>query len=141
MSLAENKLLVREYYERVVSIGDIEHLEDFVSVDYVEVYRGVRHDVGLEGARGHILGVRETYPDLELTVDQQVAEDDWVVSVVTMRGTHSGEWLGMRPTHKMIETTAVNVDKVSNGRIVEHGGAANLLEPLLEVGAVAIVGT
>ena len=35
-------------------------------------------------------------------------------------------------------TDAVNIDRVVNGRIVEHGGAANLLEPLLEIGAIRI---
>jgi hypothetical protein len=34
--------------------------------------------------------------------------------------------------------TAVNIDRVVDGRIVEHGGAANLLGPLLEIGAIVI---
>ena len=33
----------------------------------------------------------------------------------------------------------MNLDRVVGGRIVEHGGAANLLGPLLEIGAVRIV--
>jgi predicted ester cyclase len=141
MSTVENKALVRDYYEQVVSTGDLTHIEDYVSPEYTEVHRGVRHAVGLDGAREHILGVRQTYPDLELTVDLQVAEGEWVVSLVKMKGTHRGEWLGIRPTQRMIETTAVNVDRVVAGRIVEHGGAANLLEPLLEIGAIQAVGS
>jgi predicted ester cyclase len=140
MSTEHAKTLVRTYYERVVSNGEVDRLEDYVSADYTEVYRGVRHAVGVEGAREHIVGVRKTYPDLRLRVDLQVAEGPWVVSLVTMTGTHRGEWQGMRPTHRRIETTAVNIDKVVAGRIVEHGGAANLLEPLLEIGAVKVVG-
>jgi hypothetical protein len=57
-----------------------------------------------------------------------------------MRGTHRGEWLGIAPTGKPVEMTAVNVDRVVDGKIVEHGGAANLLGPLLEIGAVRVVG-
>lgn len=53
-----------------------------------------------------------------------------------MRGTHRGEWWGIRPTGKAIEVTAVNIDRVVDRRIVEHGGAANLLGPLLNAGAV-----
>lgn len=49
-------------------------------------------------------------------------------------------WLGMTPTGKPVEITAVNIDRVVDGRIVEHGGAANLLEPLLAIGAVQVVG-
>lgn len=33
----------------------------------------------------------------------------------------------------------VNIDKVVNGKIVEHGGAANLLEPLMKIKAIRIV--
>jgi hypothetical protein len=44
----------------------------------------------------------------------------------------------MAPTGKVVEMTAVNLDRVIEGRIVEHGGAANLLEPLLEIGAIKV---
>ena len=49
-----------------------------------------------------------------------------------------GEWIGIEPTGRKVEYTGVNVDRVKDGRIVEHGGAANLLETLLEIGAVRI---
>jgi predicted ester cyclase len=85
------------------------------------------------------LAVRQTYPDLQLTVEQQIAEGDWVVTHVTGRGTHKGEWLGMKPTRKNVEITAVNIDRVIDGRIVEHGGAANVFEELLRIGAIKVV--
>lgn len=136
-----NKQLIRRYLEEVVNTGNVEAVPQFISPDYVEVYNNVRHAVGLEGARQHILGVRETYPDLHLTVEQQIAEGEWVVTQVTARGTHrGGMWLGMKPTGKPVEITAVNIDRVVNGRIVEHGGAANTLEPLLAAGAIRVVG-
>jgi predicted ester cyclase len=136
VSLAENKALVRRYYEEVVNTGAVDRLADFLSPDYAEVHDNVRYPIGLDGAEEHVRGVRRTYPDLHLTVEQQVAEAEWVVTRVTMRGTHQGEWLGIRPTGKQVEMTAVNLDRVVNGRIVEHGGAANLLGPLLAIGAI-----
>jgi len=138
LSGEENKLLVRRYYEEVVNTGDIDLLAEFVSPDYVEVHNNIRYPVGLEGAKEHVLGVRNTYPDLHLTVEQQIAEDEWVVTRVTARGTHKGVWLGMKPTGKKVKMTAVNIDRVVDGLLVEHGGAANLLEPLLEIGALRI---
>lgn len=136
LSTRENKALVRRYYEEVVNTGAVDEVERFVSPDYVEVHDNERHAVGIEGAKEHIRGVRRTYPDLRLTVEQQIAEGEWVVSRVTMRGTHRGEWQGIRPTGERVEVTAVNIDRVVDGRIVEHGGAANMLGPLLEIGAV-----
>src|SRR5215469_9080728 len=140
MTTDQTKLVVRRYVEEVVNTGNVDRLVEFISPDYVEVYRGTRYAVGLEGARKHLLDVRETYPDLHLTIDRQIAEGDWVVTQVTARGTHRGSWLGMKPTGKSVEITGVNVDRVVGGRIVEHGGAANSLEALLDIGAVRVVG-
>lgn len=140
MPLSRNKDLVRRYYEHVFTEGLVQEVKNYVSPDYTEVYDNKRYPLGIEGGEEHLLGVRRTYPDIRLNVGQQIAEGEWVVSLVTMRGTHSGEWIGIRPTGKTIEVTAVNVDRVVDGRIVEHGGAANLLGPLLEIGAVRVVG-
>lgn len=133
-----NKLLARRYYEEIISTGDVDALPEFIALDYVEVHDGVTYELGIEGAKEHILGVRTTYPDLTVTVERQIAEGEWVASVVTARGTHHGVWLNMTPTNRPVTITAVNVDRVVNGRIVQHSGAANLLGPLLEVGAIKV---
>jgi len=140
-SVEDNKRLVREYIDKVVNTGNIDEIGDYISPDYVEVYRNKRHPAGVEGARAHILGVRRTYPDLHVVVDRQIGEGDWVVSQITARGTHEGEWMGIKPTGKAVEFTGVNVDRIEGGLIVEHDGAANLLETLLEIGAICISGS
>lgn len=140
MSVEANKQHVCRYLEAVVNTGRVGLLPQFIAPDHVEVSHNVRHPCGVEGARQHILGVRETYPDLHLTVEQQIGQGEWVVTRVTACGTHVGSaWLGIKPTGKCVEISAVNVDRVVAGRIVEHGGAANLLEPLLAIGANRVV--
>jgi len=136
MGTTENKELIRKFIVEVVNTGDVDRVADFVSSDCVETDGKVRVVSGIDGMADHIRGVRSTYPDLELTVERQIAEDDWVATQITARGTHRGEWLGIRPTGRQLVFTGVNVDKVGDGRIVEHGGAANMLEPLLEAGAL-----
>lgn len=139
MSTENNKLLIREYIEKVINNGDVDDIENYISPNYYEGNRPGGQIVGIEGAKQHILGVRQTYPDLHLTIEQQIAEGDWVVTRIIARGTHQGNWLGIKPTGKKVEITGVNIEKVVNGRIVEHGGAANMLEPLLEIGAIKVV--
>ena len=139
MSLEDNKLLIREYIEKVVNTGNVDDIRNYVSPDYYEGNRPNGQIVGIEGAKRHILAVRQTYPDLHLTIEQQIAEGDWVVTRITARGTHKGSWLSIKPTGKKIEITGVNIEKVINGRIVEHGGAANTFESLLELGAIKVV--
>ncbi len=140
MSETDNKLLVRRYIEEVINTGDIASIDRYVSDDYTEVFEGKRYPIGISGAREHILGVRKTYPDLMLRIDLQIGEGEYVATSITAQGTHKGEWLGIKPTGKTVRYTGVNVDRVVNGRIVEHGGAANMLGPLLEIGAVRIFG-
>lgn len=136
MDTAANKRLVRRFYEEVVSTGAVERLGSFVSPDCVETDGLVRAESGIEGMADHVRGVRSVYPDLEITVERQIAEGEWVATVITARGTHAGEWLGMKPTGKPLVFTGVNVDRVAGGRIVEHGGAANMLAPFLEAGVL-----
>ena len=138
MSLEDNKRVVRRYYSDVVSTGAIGLIEQFIAPNYAEVHEGKRFELGIEGARQHVLGVRRTYPDLIVRVDQQIAEGEWVASCVTAIGTQHGEWIGIKPTGKHFEFTGVNIDRVVNGKIVEHGGAANLLLPLLQSGSIKI---
>lgn len=139
MDVRGNKRLVRRFYEEVVNTGNVDRIGDFVAPDCVETDGNVRVVSGIDGMAKHVIGVREVYPDLRLTIDRQIAEGEWVVSVITARGTHRGTWLGMRPTGRPLVFTGVNVDRVRGGRIVEHGGAANMLEPFLEAGAIRVV--
>lgn len=53
-----------------------------------------------------------------------------------MTGTHEGEWIGIKPTHKKLSFTGVNIDRVINGKIIEHGGSVNTFETLLEANLI-----
>ena len=61
-----------------------------------------------------------------------------MVTCIKARGTHLGSWLDMKPIGKKVEITVVNVDKVADGRLVEHGEAANIFESLFEIGAIQV---
>lgn len=140
MPSESNKKIVRRFYEEVINQLKVDLIPELVSEGYTEVMDGRRYEVGMEGAKAHALRVRETYPDLHLTIDRQIAEAEWVVTCITASGTHSGEWIGIAPTGKKVTFTGVNVDRVVGGKLVEHGGAANMLGPLLEIGAIRVVG-
>jgi predicted ester cyclase len=136
MSIQRNKQLVRQFYEQVVSTGDINRVSQFVAPSCVELDGERRVPSGTEGMIAHIQGVRGVYPDLEVAINRQIAEGDLVATEIIATGTHTGEWLGIGPTGKRLVFTGVNIDRVVDGRIVEHGGAANMLGPLLAAGAI-----
>lgn len=134
-----NKKLVKEYYQKVVNTGNVDIIANYISPDYFEVHDNKIYKMGIEGAIGHIKGVRKTYAGLTLDIHYQIAEGDRVATCYTMTGIHVGEWMGIKPTGKKIKVTGVNIDRVAEGKIVEHGGAANLLSGLLEIGAIKLV--
>ncbi len=135
----QNKNLIRRYIEDIINTGNVSTIEQYLGKEYTEVFEGKRYPIGIEGAKEHVHGVRQVYPDLTLTVDHQIAEGEWIATSITARGTHTGDWMGIKPTGKLLTYTGVNVNRVVNGKIVEHGGAANMLAPLLEAGALKIV--
>jgi predicted ester cyclase len=139
MGIEANKRLVQQFYEDVVSTGDVNRVAEFVAAECVETDGLARVNSGIDGMVEHVRGVRGVYPDLRITVDRQIAEGEWVASLITARGTHQGEWLGMKPTGRTLVFTGVNVDHVVDGKIVEHGGAANMLLPFLDAGAIRVV--
>lgn len=124
--------------EEIENTGDVANIQEFIAEDYTEVFEGVRHQIGIKGAIDHVLGVRRVYPDLKLTIENQISEGEWVVTTYSVTGTFEKEWFGMKPTGKPITYTGVNVDRILNGKIIEHGGAANLLNPLLDAGVIVI---
>jgi predicted ester cyclase len=136
MEKPDNKTIMRQYIERIENTGDVSNIHEFISEDYTEIYEGVRYAIGIQGAIDHVLGVRRVFPDLNLIIENQIAEGEWVVTTYSVTGTFKDEWFGMKPTGKHITFTGVNVDRFKDGKIIEHGGAANLFDPLLKAGVI-----
>jgi predicted ester cyclase len=67
---------------------------------------------------------RETFPDLSVAVEGLMAEEDRVAVRVVTRGTHRGEFQGIAPTGKRVEVRAMDMFRISNGKLVEHWGHA-----------------
>lgn len=127
-----NKERVRYFYEYITSNNLIKEVPQYVS-DKCTIRIGEENiTVGIDGMKQHILEVRKTYPDLKMTIIRQYCDGEYVISEFVMEGTHKGEWLGIKPTGKKISITGVDIDKVVDGKIVEHGGAANTFDALFE---------
>ncbi|NOY53856.1 MAG: ester cyclase [Deltaproteobacteria bacterium] len=134
----KNKEIVRQFIETVINNREESQADQFISPDYIDHNSKSEKPIGIDGLIQHIHAVRSTYPDLKIIVHDQVAEDDMVVSRISITGTHEGNWLRMKPTHKQVAIDAVNINRIKNGLIVEHWGVANTLEALLDIGAIKL---
>ena len=88
--------------------------------------------IGIDGMRQHLEAVKKTYPDYTMKIIRQYEVDDYVISEFIMKGTHVGDFFGITPTNKVLEITGVDIDKIIDGKIVEHGGATNTFETFFE---------
>lgn len=132
----EKKDLIRYFYEVLVSENRLEELPQYVSETCVLLSGGEKVSLGVSGMKAHLMAVKETYPDYSMRIIRQYEDGDYVISEFIVEGTHEGEWLGIKPTHKRLSFIGVDIDKVTDGKIVEHGGAVNTFETLYEQGLI-----
>lgn len=127
---------IKYFYEVVVSNLFIQEVPEYVSEDCMVRMGETIIPSGIEGMKQHLMDVRQTYPDLRMKIIRQYCDGDTIISEFIAEGTHGGEWLGIKPTGKKLTFTGVNIDKVINGKMVEHSGAMNTFEALLEQGMI-----
>ena len=139
MPTEQNKQLIRRFYTQVVGSGDYSNLASFVAADYVD-HNAADGGRGPEVVRTHLEAIRRTLPDLRVWVEDIFAEGDYVVTRVTGRGTHLGEWMDIEPTGREVRLKGINIDRVERGRIAEHWGEADTIGMLVQMGVDAFVG-
>ena len=138
MSCAANKTLVLNYYHRVVGGGALGAIPDYIGETYID-HNASPGSGGPVAVEMHLRALRNTFPDFVLRTHEVIAENDWVAVRVTAEGTHLGEWLGIKPSGKRIQLRSLNLDRVLNGRIVEHWGEADTVGMLAQMGVDSFV--
>jgi predicted ester cyclase len=122
----DNKAIARKVYE-IVSTGDFGRAEEIVDTDAPdnELLPDDPPAKLIDTFKETFAEAREGFPDLSITVEDVMAEGDLVAARVVMRGTHQGEFQGLAPTGKRVEVKAIDMFRISNGKIVEHWGHAD----------------
>jgi steroid delta-isomerase-like uncharacterized protein len=119
-SLEENKNLIRRAIEEIWNGRNYDNVEEFISRDFVVHAATPGEEIhGPEGARQFHIQLRKAFPDIHFTVEDQIAEGDRVVTQWTAKGTHKGEFKGMPPTGKQFKVTAIDIDRIEKGKVVE----------------------
>jgi steroid delta-isomerase-like uncharacterized protein len=117
---AENEALVRRYVEEVYDQRKLEVVDEIFAPDFTlhdPDYPG--GEIGPEGITRIVETFVGAFPDLQITLDDELSSADKVVTRWTTRGTHQGELMGIAPTGRRIEVTAVGIWRVAEGKIAE----------------------
>ena len=131
-----NKALLRRFYEELRSQGDLEAIPELVAENFVDHHPLPGAPPGREGLAALVTTWRTAFPDMRETVEDLIAEGDKVVGRFTMRGTHSGEFMGVAPTGRRVTMSGIDIVRVAGGKITEFWCSEHLLELLQKLGAV-----
>ena len=116
----KNKDLVRRAVDEVWNRGEYGNLAEFVAREFVVHATAPGEDIlGYDGIKRFYSALRESFPDIHFTIKDQIAEGDKVVTHWTARGTHQGEFNGIAPTGRKVTLTAIDIDRIVNGKAVE----------------------
>ena len=119
-SAEENKVLVRRFLEAQAN-ADPDALEELLAPDFVDHNLQPDQEPGREGFIRSVAEEPDIFSNLRVNIFDQVAEGDKVTTRFTWRRIHDrGEFLGLAPTGMEIETTAIVINRVSGGKIVEE---------------------
>ena len=111
-------------------------------VDELVAPNGVTHSVAWgmphnrEGLKQLIAMFRSAFPDLHCTVEDEISAGDKVAAHWTMRGTHTGLFLGNRPTNRPIVVQGISFARTENGRIAEDWTLIDQMSILQQLGII-----
>ncbi len=140
MSTESNKALIREYMEEVWNRRDPAAADRLFAPSYVN------HDPdtpggpfrGPDGIRQIVQTYTAPFPDLHYTIENQVAEGDWVATRWVARGTHTAPFMGFPATGKSCAVTGTTLERVENGKIMETYANVDLLGLMMQLGMIPI---
>jgi steroid delta-isomerase-like uncharacterized protein len=136
-----NKRVERRLIEEVWSQGEFAVVDELVANDYIGHSSTPADETqGREGYKQFYMALRRAFPDLQVTVEDQVAEGDRVVTRWTARGTHRGEFHGIPPTGRQAAISGITIDRIVNGKVVECWTNADDLGMMRMLGVVPELG-
>jgi serine phosphatase RsbU (regulator of sigma subunit) len=116
----ENKAIFRRYVEEIPNQGNMMVADEIFDRYISHQPDGSTLVRGPEDVKRFTREFNSAFPDLHVSIEDQIAEGDKVVSHFTIRGTHQGEFRGMAPTGKEIALNGVTTFRFSEeGKVVE----------------------
>jgi len=131
----QDNITAQERFGKAVNSGNLEVLTEVVAPGVVDNDPAPDQGPGPEGFINLFETMREAFPDLNVTVDKMVADDDNVAIAYTITGTHKGDFMGVPATNRQVSARGVQIAKFENGQIVERWGSSDQLGILQQIGA------
>jgi len=132
---ADNKEIVRGFVNDLLVEGQWDRVDEYVAEDYVGHTVAAPEDIrGREECREFYSGVKEAFPDMDVTIEELIAEGDKVVQRSRQTGTHEGEFMGIEPTGNSFDTPGIVIYRIQDGKIVEDWVHSDMMGMMKQLG-------
>jgi predicted ester cyclase len=135
MTADQNKAVVRRFYE-AFGANDQTAMTELLAADLAAYSHGAP---GPQSREVHLQGIRGWNAAFEtrFTIDEQIAEGDKVATRVKMYAIHSrGDFQGLAPTGKQIESDGITIERIKDSKIVERRVSSDWLGLMQQLGLV-----
>lgn len=132
MSKEQNTAAQQRFVEAVE--GNYRAFYDAVAPGAVDHDPAPGQGPGPEGFEHFFKDLRTAFPDLQVTGEQLVADEDCIALAYTLTGTQQGDFLGFPPTGKRVKVRGVQISKFADGKLVERWGSSDQLGMLQQLG-------
>ncbi len=126
MSPAENKELVRRYFDERWNHGNLDICDELLAPGQ-----------DIQGTKEAARSLYAAFGNVELTILDLLAEADQVAVHWRFSGTHQGEYLGVAATGKRVAYQGLALLRLADGKIVDDVAYWDTLAVLHQLGVAA----
>jgi predicted ester cyclase len=128
MKAESNKKIVREFTKIFKNEHNADGIDHLFADDFRHNFR-MPLKQGLEGFKDIGRMMNGAFPDVVVTELDLIATEDKVVERSHAKGSHRGEFMGMKATNLPCEWTEIHIYKIDQaGKICEHWVELSMLE-------------
>ena len=136
----ESKAIVRRFVNEVINRKKLAVFDELVAANVVahHVPPGAAPDY--QRWKDTISVFLTAFPDIQISIEDTVAEADRVVIRWTVRGTHQGELTGIPATGKEVTFTGMLIYRVADGKIIERWEEMDMMSLMRQLGIIPSAG-
>ena len=133
-SIESNKKAVREFTRTFKNEHNVDGIDHLFAKDFQHHFPPPLKP-GLEGFKDIGRMMNHAFPDVMVTEEDLIADDDTVVERSSAVATHKGDFMGTAPTGRKIRWTEIHIYRFVDGKIAAHWVELSMLQLVQQIGA------
>jgi steroid delta-isomerase-like uncharacterized protein len=138
MATAEECKALVQRYIAAINAGDLAALDKIIAAEFVDHNGFPGQSPGREGAKDLVRVYRTAFPDVQWTIEDQIAEENKVMTRWIAQGTHLGNLFGVAPTGRRVRVEGIGIDWVRDGQLAEGWLSFDQFGLLRQIGALPL---